>query len=350
MLRRRGSNKRGFAIQFNWLFVLIGGAIILGFFFSLIANQASEEEKRTAQESTHELDALLKVSLAARDTQKAVLFDKKILFSCDEISEYYIEGAFKHSRYDYNVLFSPNELESREVIVQTLVFEAPFRTLPVVYVTNKDIEYVFVGNQAMINRIYYLMPENTTRRVIPSGNLENYPNNNHDHTVFVLHKNDEHHLNKLNNFVKDNNKAYAVVIEPGEGDLAEFGELNFYSHNPTTGFVNEGDSLYLDLKIIFGGVISHDRVLYECNFKKVLQRLELLSILHKERMVYYGIHSPEKCQSNYAVAETYFEEIGQYAGKEEASVDDFRNLMTTINDLKALQRYLITQTECPYIY
>ena len=197
-------------------------------------------------------------------------FDKKIYFSCDEISQYYVEGAFKYSRYDYNVVFSPDELESKELLIQNLVFEAPFRTIPLVYVTNRDIEYVFVGDSSIINLLYRLMPENTTKKIIPSGNITDYPNNNYDHTVFVLNSSDEIYLSRLANFNNPNNKAYAIIIKPQGGLVSDYGEVTFY-HYAASSFLYDGTALFIDLKTALGSIIGHNKAIYECNLKKILQ-------------------------------------------------------------------------------
>lgn len=359
MLDRKGLNKRGFAIQFNWLFVLIGGAIILGFFFSIITNQVYEGEKKTAQRSTQELDALLKVSLASGDTQKTVVFDKKIVFYCDEISEYYVEGAVKPSRYDYNAIFSPSELESKELIIQTLAFEAPSRVMPIVYVTNKDVEYVFVGDSTLITHIYNAMPDSTIKKSINFATnpdaLSTYPDNNYDHTVFVLNITDETRLRltSLDNFVNPDGRAYAVVITPGPYPLVDPGELTFYHYDSSSlvyPFINDGSVLFLNPELVLGGVISHDKTIYNCTLRKVLRRLELLSKLHKERMIYYADNAAEYCKSVYSSANNSFENITFYAGKEPPSVDDFKNISQSIDDLRDLNDYLLTETDCPRIY
>ena len=355
MLKKRCLNKRGFAIQFNWLFVLIGGAIILAFFFSLITNQASEGEKRTAQRSTQELDALLKVSLASGDTQKTLLFDRKILFYCDEISEYYVRGSVKPSRYDYNAIFSPSELESKELIIQTLAFEAPFRVMPLVYVTNKDIEYVFVGSSALLNMVYDFMPDDTLKKslVVPS-NIANYPDNNYDRTVFVLNITDAGGLGSitLNKFDNSDGRVYAVVINATEDSAYGYGNISFFRYDGSN-FVPDGSVLFLGSELVLGGVISHDKTIYECNLRKVLRRLELLSRLHINRTVYYYYNAHEECEDYYnnANARGFIEDIKGYAAeKDELSVDDFDNALTAINELRSLNTYIIRRTSCPPIY
>ena len=342
--------KRGFAIQFNWLFVLLGGVVILGFFFSIINNQTVKQEGETAQKSTQEINDLLKVSLSSRDTQKIVSFEKKIAFSCDdEISAFYIGSAYKYSRYDYNAIFSPTELEGTELIVQTLVFEAPFKVLPLVHVTNRDTEYVFVEDAPVITIAYNSLPENVTKSLIPAplGTIAAYPNNNYDHTVFVL--TDESKLAGLTNFDNPNNKAYAVVIKSGSGTVIDYGNITFYFHD-SSGFVDNGTAPFLGLDTISGAIISHDREIYECNLKKIMQRVELLAGLHSQRMFNYTNLASAICRDNYPLAQIHLDNIRTYASRRPLTVGDFQVLVGAMGDLKSLNSYLLTKTECPLIY
>lgn len=341
-------SKKGFAIQFSWLFVLIGGAIILAFFFALIKDYSHGSEVESFSDLTKELDELFSVSLASRDTQKTIFFDEKINFACDDVSSFYVEGSDVHRDYDYDVIFSPTELQGEELIVKTLVFEAPFRVTPMLYLSNKDIEFVFSGSSTVINLVYGFMPENLTLR--STADIKSYPNNDFFHTVFVV--NDSSLLTTLNNFRKSDGRAYAVVIASGEGTLLEYGNLSFYHYEPS-GFVYDGTSPFLGQETLVAGVLSHDWKLYDCNLNKLLQRLELLSGLHIERVKHYYEHVPfVVCKQNYdgqpESARNHLEDIKSSSG-EEPSIDKFMILNAAITDLRNLNNYLIT-TECPRLY
>jgi len=349
MKSKKGLNKRGFAVQFNWLFVLIGGAVILGFFISVIVNYIYDQEIQQKTLSIDELDQMLKVDLSAADTEKTRFFQHKILFSCDEISEYVVEGALKGRRYDYTAIFSPTELEPGNLVIMTTSFEAPYRVMPLVYVTSKDIEYVFAGTSTIINLVYNSMPTNTTKKFI-STSISNYLNNNYDHTVFVVGDNAD--LTPLNDFNGFEDRVYGVVITPGMGSSFEYGSLSFYHYEPA-GFVYDGTLPFLKPELALGGVISHDNESYKCNLKKVLKRIELLSELYKNRAEYYAKKVPSYCRSHYTgpvtSAEIYLTSIQTYA-QEEVSLDNFKNLMLAVNELRSLNEHVLRGTECPIIY
>jgi len=376
MLKKRCLNKRGFALQFNWLFVLIGGAIFIGFFFSLIMNQASQAEKGSAVDSTRELDTLLKVSSASGETQKVILFgakDQKITFSCDEISEYLVEGSDTRSSYNYYVIFSPTELKGRKLVTQTLIFEAPFRVMPFVYVTDTEIEYVFVGEggqiSPLLNLIINEMPLNATKNFINPANadipdyrkaISAYKDNNYERTVFIASNTSILNSLKLNNFQRTPGKVFGIAVMPGQETIAEYGNLTFFHYNQTLGFESDGESPFIRdgippqmrQRMALGGVISHNKGVYECNLRKLLKRTELLSKLHKDRLVYYYDNSPAECQLYYwgdESADTYLEDIKSYVANGELTSSNFNNLFISINKLAVRNNLLLSQG-CARIY
>lgn len=355
MLQIKCLDKRGFALQFTWLFVLIAGAIILGFFFSLINNLMHGEEVQTDIKATQELDALIKINLASGDTQKIVLFDKKIIFSADSgstYSEYYVENSPYIAKYEYNAVFSPNELEGDEVIIQNVMFKAPFRTLPVVYVSNKDIEYVFVNTSTIINLVSSYLPENLTKASVSRGLMPDYPDNNYDHTVFIL--DDAAYLNSLrpNSFRNADKRLFAVVITPGQNTIYGYGNLTFYHYTSSNDFVSDGSVPFLDLTTIVGGVISHDKAIYECNLRKVLKRINLLTDLHTQRMRHYQDDiSLFECKNLYQTAIAHLENMKESSiDGEKLFTEDFQNLLISINELRILNPYIIGTKDCPGIY
>ncbi|HJX05137.1 MAG TPA: hypothetical protein VJ461_00330 [Candidatus Nanoarchaeia archaeon] len=355
MLRVNALGRRGFALQFTWLFVLIAGAIILGFFFSLMNNILHGSDVKTDIKATEELDALIKISLASVDTQKIILFDKKVIFSADSsstYSEYYVGDSPYIAKYEYNAVFSPNELEGEEVIIQNIMFKAPFRTLPIVYVSNKDIEYVFV-NTTFISIISSYLPENLTKALINMDDLmSGYPDNNYDRVVFILDNANAVSMLKLNNFRNANKRLFAVVITPGQDTVYGYGNLTFYHYSSPAGFVSEGSVPFLDLTMIVGGIISHDKAIYECNLRKVLRRINLLSGLHVKRMKHYQDDiSLFECKTSYYTAIAHLEEMKESSiDGEKLFTEDFQSLLISINELRTLNPHIIGTMDCPGIY
>ncbi len=371
MFKQRQLKKRGFELQFNWIFVLIGGAIFLGFFIALIRNFDAGETQQTTQESTQELDSYLKISSAVSDTQKIVEFksNKQITFSCmDNVSEYYVEGSIKSARYDYNAVFSPTELRSNELIIRTQVFESPFKVMPLVYVTDKRIEYVFVGTSPVMSLLYNSMPAGVIKNTISKSDLPwkltDYPDNNYDHVVFILNDTDAETLPglALSNFNNARSKVFAVVIST-EGNRIDYGSLIFYSYI-SNAFVSEGSVPFLENSLgqqksvfILGGIISHDKEIYECNLMKAMKRMILMAQLHDLRLEAYNQHygsinydySFYDCKDYYTGARGNLSAL-TYSEEPVLTAANFRDMRLAINNIENINRLIMIYGDCARIY
>jgi hypothetical protein len=373
MLKRKQLRKRGFELQFNWIFVLIGGAIFLGFFIALIRNFDVGETQQTTQESTQELDSYLKISSAVSDTQKIVEFksNKQITFSCiDNVSEYYVEGSIKSARYDYNAVFSPTGLRNNELIIRTLVFESPFKVMPIVYVTDKRIEYVFVGTSPVMSLLYNSMPTGVIKNTISppdvQSQLADYRDNNYDHVVFILNDTDAETLPWVTlsdpGFHNVKDKVFAVVIST-EGNRIDYGNLIFYSYLANA-FVNEGSVPFLENSLgqqksvfILGGIISHDKEIYECNLMKALKRMIIIAQLHDLRLEAFNQHYSSvnydytfyDCKDYYTGARGNLSAL-TYSEEPVLTADNFKDMRLAINNIENINRLIMIYGDCARIY
>jgi hypothetical protein len=240
-------SKKGFEMQFNWLFVLIAGAIFLAFFFSLIRGHSSDSAKEDASSAQQELDSLLRSSQSSAELQKIIAFGKQLRFSCYDsgnsatsgvsssfVSEYYVGDSDSAVQYNYKVIFSPRVLDGKELIVKSSAFRMPFNIMPFVFLMNKDIEFVFVGNNTILTQLYSSLPVNASKKKITVEALPSFPNNNYYNTVFIMNSSDGAlAMNlQLSNFKlpSDHKKIFAVVINAAGGLADSYGDLRFYDY------------------------------------------------------------------------------------------------------------------------
>ncbi len=123
--------KRGQAIQFNWMFVVIAGAILLLFFTVFTVKYIGLQQKRTSAEIGRGLD---QVFIGSKSITQYKTFNLEsevfgIDFECDSfiVNDYYTQKS------DY-VLFGNDVEATGELIVWSREFKKPFRIDNVVYV------------------------------------------------------------------------------------------------------------------------------------------------------------------------------------------------------------------------
>ena len=104
--------------------------------------------------------------------------------------------------------------------------------------------------------------------------------------------------------------------------------------------------------MIVGGIISHDKAIYECNLRKVLRRINLLSGLHVKRMKHYQDDiSLFECKTSYYTAIAHLEEMKESSiDGEKLFTEDFQSLLISINELRTLNPHIIGTMDCPGIY
>src|SRR5262245_38251117 len=126
IMRPFGRSKRGFELQFNWLFVLIAGAVFLGFFFLVIRNQLTASDIDESAAAQSDLSFILRTSQGSRSSEKLIPLPGKFTFSCeDNVSSFSAAGSTFTGQYNYLAIFSPEVLDSKEVMVKTETFKAP---------------------------------------------------------------------------------------------------------------------------------------------------------------------------------------------------------------------------------
>jgi hypothetical protein len=296
--------KKGFELQFNWIFVIIGGAVFLGFFFTLMGNLSSNEESEKVFLGQKSFDSFIGSFSSSSEIQKILPFSEKIDFFCsvlddDFSSEYYVGKSRQSSNYNYRVLFTPSSLSGDELIVKSVPFKSPYNVMPFSYLSNRNIEYVFVGEfSPLFSQISLLLPKNVT--INKASSIQSYKDYNYDRTIFIVDDSNANVLSSsLSNFAKSSDDRVFAVVLDSKGDLVDsYGNIDFYSYSPKKGFSLEGSSVFMGPELLLGSIISHDALLYSCELKKIILRLNFTLDLNKKKLQKYSRELPD-CYSRY---------------------------------------------------
>ena len=103
-------NKRAqVEIQFNWIFVIIAGSVLLGFFFMMIASQSSVSEQKISVSLARNFKTILDATAQKSGTFKEYQFPSTldIEFECDEVSNLhnYKLNDLKAGDIKYDIIF-----------------------------------------------------------------------------------------------------------------------------------------------------------------------------------------------------------------------------------------------------
>ncbi|HIH37829.1 hypothetical protein J4460_00335 [Candidatus Woesearchaeota archaeon] len=301
------SKKAQVEVQFNWVFVLIAGALILLFFVTLVSKAKVTAEKNMATDVLQKLDTIIAGSQTSAGTVQTLDFPKlETSFSCDGYRISDIQAPVERA------YFAPSSIKDDKLIVWTLEYDMPFRIMNLVYMTSPGVRYIFDGDgsDAFQKRIKGEIPHQVglPEEVSTDWNTALYEKSSY--RVRIISFNADPDPSILTTVKKSTPLARItavkigtpspITIAPSKQEI--YGDLTFYRSNAAgTGFVQVGTAKYVGLPMLFGAIFSDDPEFYACAVGRVNNRLQnLLIITETKKSVMKGNFLPTNvCYSIY---------------------------------------------------
>ena len=261
-------SKKGFVeIQFNWIFVLISGAIILIIFTGIIINQKDISQTSIDVLILKNLDAVLSGSESSTGTVNVFSVpNTKINFGCNGYS---IGGVAEQSNIN---IFAPSFLEGDSIVSMTAGWNVPYKVTNLVYVTNTKIRYIFIGSSDFAKDIFEMIPDEI--RNDGYTNVDVIENENDDHSRIIFFDQDpEFPVNLYGTSVT----ALKVSGDENKGTVEFFDSVD-------NEFVNEGTSYYIGESTLLGAVFSDNLDSYSCVMENVFEKLNAVSQVYERKI------------------------------------------------------------------
>ncbi len=139
-MRGEKKKKRGvIEVQFNWIFILIIGAVILLFFFGIVRTQKTVSEKKISITVKRDIRAILTGAGVSTGTTSLVEVPKtQIDFDCEGYS------IQKTSPIKTLVSFSPDSIYDIKLMLWALDWNIGYRITNFLYITSPNIRYILV--------------------------------------------------------------------------------------------------------------------------------------------------------------------------------------------------------------
>ncbi len=266
--------KKGFELQFHWIFVLVAGALILAFFFTAANKQREISQQRLQLTLATEMENIFTGAIMSRGTaQRLPIPPQGIEFSCTEgcACEFRIENAAR--QFGDKAMFAPEFLDDKDIVVWALELKLPYRVTNFLYLTNPNIKYYFVHksdsvSQLLLQQITKNMPPFIEYENITIGNLPNLESEDYQHTKFVFLDIDPVNI--------DSSFDEFSAIKADQSGIA------FYEQSGT-GFTRTKYLSYIGLPSIYAAVFAQDDIMYECGLRNAFRKLSYISSLYAER-------------------------------------------------------------------
>lgn len=338
------SKKAQVDIQFNWIFVMIAGFLILLFFIGIVVKQKDLSKMEISSSKATELRGIITSSQVSTDTKNAIdLPDISIEFVCDskDVSQFRVQGAASIN-LPTEPVFSPDLVQGEKIILKAVEFSAPFKITNLLFLSSPDIRYIFVFDQNTADdfalSLYNKMPADIYKEKISYSQLSNLKDNKNYKVKFIFFDISKDLIPKIPEKLDSmSNKDISAVSVSGTGS-----KIDFFKKQGSS-FVYDGSSFYLDDSMIYGSIFSESRESYECNMRKVFKRFAFVASVYAERKKAFEFGD---CISYYG------DSIQSLKEKVIPCASDISACIGLLPDIQAVKanNLMLKQKSCPLIY
>lgn len=341
--------KRGqFEIQFNWIFVLVAGAIILLLFSVIILRQKSASEKSIDASVSRNLEAIIAGAEVSKGVTSFVDLPKvEIDFECNRL----IVGTASR-RFEAMTVFTPSKISSNQMITWTLDWNLPYRVTNFLYLTSPDIRYILVesdtaGTDSLAKKINELMPEEMNKELITASEITNLVDKNDAKVRFIYF--DDSIITTGTpipfQFIKMSMEDItALEITPNTFN-EDIGSVTFYN-NMGSSFSFKGTSYYLKKPSLLGAIFADDFELYNCVMNNAFKKMNIVTKVYKQKTIdlydYYE-NLGDNCKNFHYSTHLSSIESNTFSSSGVEAINQFAGLLETQN--KEAQ-----QNSCALIY
>ena len=263
--------KKGFEVQFNWIFVLVAGAAILLFFASVIVKQKNVSETSTKSTVLNSIESIITgTSVSTNSINIIDIPNSDIDVSCGSVSIGGVSNQFQNL-----ILFSPSLIKGGRLITQTLAFSTPYRSTNFLYITSANLRYIMIGYTDLAREINKSLPLDLIKEFYPISQQIKDSNNYKVKFVFF----DNINPNVLQTFQKMSDQDVTAIEVNGD---SEKGTLNFYQKNGVS-WAYVGNSGYIGKSSLIGAIYSDALDSYNCNMANAFSRLNLVTKIYLQR-------------------------------------------------------------------
>jgi hypothetical protein len=147
----KSSRRAQIESHFSWIFVLIAGAVILAFFFSVAQKQRDLSNQKLSISFVSDFEAIISSAAVAKGTTQSLpIYNQELDFSCGTICDCKMAVGGFSKQFRDKIIFAPQQISGRNMILWTLDWKDPFRIANFLYLTDDNTQYWFVGDEPTI--------------------------------------------------------------------------------------------------------------------------------------------------------------------------------------------------------
>lgn len=278
--------KKGFEIQLNWIFILIAGAVILAFFFTLAQKQRVLSAERLSVQLSRDIDVVFTSAIAAKGVAQPLRIPgKSISFECTNACDCSFSVMNKPASFSDKIIFAPPALSGPSAVLWAVEWKLPFRVVNFLLLAQPGDRYIFVTGELRESRelqkkLSRELPAALQASFVSLGSLADEKRGNERvRVVFlgVLPVN----LNTLGMDASFNSKDVSGLFID-----TRTRKLSFYNW-ADEGFASR-EATYSGDAGLYAAIFSFEPLMYFCGIKKGLLRMAHVAEIYSERASVLG--------------------------------------------------------------
>ena len=331
------SKKGVISVQFNWIFILIIGVLILLFFGSFVVKLKNNSDITIANTIITNMQTIMTGAEVSTKTITPIKIpDREIRFSCDFISVGDIEKEITKNK----IVFSPESIKGRTLLTWALDWNTPYHVSNFLCLTTPNYKYIFI-NSGDAQELYNSLPSKITKDIVKPDDISSIKDTG-NYLKFVFFNNPKPEDVTLSSSIKSVSDKEVSAINVISGT----NEIEFYEKKGAK-FKLSGTAGYLGDPMILGAMFSGNLVDYKCNVEKAFNKLSIVSMIYEKRTEYLqDLYVGRSCRSYYD--SSIFSDI-IIDSKREINTDSIQSIERDIIHLKLNNEHLQSYS-CPTMY
>lgn len=301
-------------VTFNWVYVLIAGAVILLFFIGLVVRQKAVSEEQLSIEVVRIMESIFTGAGVSEKTKNFIdisgLAEYTLYFGCsNEVGEYGILGTSARAENAIDPFFAPKEIKASQLIVWSLPYRLPFKVIDFLFITSSNTQYIVLGevpfatefvNSTQGFNVQHLVSRQEYEQIDPGHNFQ----------VRII--------DTVGTTLTAGSGVPLLLQSLGNERVTgvSFGQgaVTYYSKNNENKWEQQGAAVpmvSLDEErdaAKYAAIFAADADMYQCNLKKAFRRLELINEVYggkenepggkiQQLLNYYGGHPESLCKN-----------------------------------------------------
>ena len=350
------SKKGAIEVQFNWMFVIIVGSLIILFFFSVVKTTGKASNEGIYIELKQHLDSILSQSQVDVGKTRTISLPRISLdIGCTTLDIEKASSAPK--QIVYRTIFSPDKIgDGADMITYSQYWDMPYPVDYFLYITSRQIRYNIINTisgcdnkdscKSLMEMIKKAFPANTTLETKRSASDVAFNNYDKERFIFISKNasDTDVFLTKGIEGMRDQDVTAINIIRPD----ANYGKVMFYKKKGDV-FKEDKKSPYLGFQMLLGAIMS-ESTLYECNVNKTMLKFRIMSRIYYNRTAQFlsTHHTNSLCNLIYENAYSKFSSIMK-ALNTGMSLEAFETIAEKANEIR-IQNENALMESCPLIY